>query len=108
MPVSMVGVQFKRLMSDRDVWSREIGYEGAVVTVDGDPSKYDLDPDAVPDGAVVVIQGGTTFAGSSLESVAHAWLPANAMVAVHMELPLEKWSQIKALLSGNAWRVVSG
>lgn len=114
MTVKTTGAEFKRFYADPAFWPEggDTYHDDALIGVNGVDHDDGFDPGAIPDDAIVTIEGGVVFDAvgggePSLETYFRRWKKTQTTASFLVECDLSVVDAIKAAVKAAGGRVVS-
>jgi hypothetical protein len=105
------GAEFRRYYADPAFWPDGAYHDDAIVCVNG-VEEVDFDADAIPDAAVVSIEGGGVFGFAandgdppSMEAHFKRWRKTQTTAVFTVECPKDKFDAVKAAIKAAGGKV---
>jgi hypothetical protein len=110
--VKLTGSEWNRFYNDAGAWPDGAWHEDEEITVDGKTAGDDLDLSAVPDGAMLTVEGGVVYLtedadyGPSLEAHFKRWRKRQTTTVLVVEVPHEAVKVVRAAIAAAGGKVI--
>lgn len=113
MATKTTGAELKCFYEDQKAWPDGWFHDDLTITVDGQTLDDDMDIAELPDGALVVLDGGVVYkgdydrAGGSVESHFRKWRKSRATTVLVVVVRIEKFDAVKAAIASAGGKVIA-